>query len=1250
MARKKSFFKNSILFSPSRVRKTVRESAVITNQYKAILSESNISSTASFRYDTHEGFKSTQQIPVDWSKLENHTFFNSAESKVNVAFAKIINEYPFDGNKKELEQFFDNLTGYENYIYGIFPKYRNFLHFSGAIEKPTGVASTEGQYIEVPDFAGSLKPTLSKLDTGQTVIDPGLKPISFVMHLFVPKETNKNQVIAQKIFANDELGDFGFTLGIEETLDTSVCNFRAIFSSGSTKVISASMEITKGGFNHVCAMLDRRPGNHSVKLFKSGTLITSSSKSYEFGDFGFSKNMFVIGSGTFHITKSIDSSGFLPQQTFSGALDEFRIFHSARSSKLQKEFRLKNIFPSDDLKLYYKFNEPTGSLGLGSTPAGYPCLDSSGMSLHANITNFTSSSRVYGDLTVPLTLERDDRNPVLFPLFPTTIKLNGQLLESAEQYDANNPNLITNLIPRHYLLESMFEEGFASVGELGNINNNIASSSIDFPSGGKLPASQIITLLMFLWGKEFDEIKMFLDHFSRMVQVDYERDDFIADQFLPFLGDYYGFSLPIFYSNADINQVIDGEDLLPNPSLGKNGLRYIQNQLWRRILTNFNEIIRSKGTIHGIKALIRAAGLDPDTNFRFREFGGAHTKDLKVTRKERVEVASILNMSGGLRPGVVADENAQGVSSKRPFFQSPFLSGSRFAIGYPDPTGTFVKTSKLVSGGYPHGISNNRQDGFFTSGSWTYECIYKFTEPSSSRKHGVLNSSHAATQSLARLQFTGSSQPGHVLGFNLLAFSGSLVPFVTSSLKVWGRPSGDNADPSFSLVLTGVNIFDGKHWNISFGRRRNDEINSLVSSSYFLKAARQTYGEIDAYHATSSYILECKHGPSNNILQAYSASYAASGAFVCIGSQSISRDVNAFLNNPENIGSWSAKNIERLWTRFSGKFCQMRFWSRALEDTEFKEHTRNFKSVGVLNPFKHFNFVVTPTGSFEKLRLDVSVDQPVTKSNENGELLLTDFSQNLADAKITGCGNDMPLIETERFAYGLIDPKFDERSEDNKVRIRSFQDYDNVLELGGEIAPIYEVRKSERPVDDTRFIIENSFVQALNEDIITIFANLDEFNNILGNPELLFSDTYPDLRVLRDVYFNRLTSKINIKEFFEFYKWIDSSLGMIIERLVPIKTKFLGINFVIESHMLERAKFKYDWMDQYYLGAYGTWREDHVSIIEEDRNANCDRDHKNDPDDIKLPANWDKLTEAERRKYLQEYQKPPDLLCVRIED
>jgi hypothetical protein len=38
-----------------------------------------------------------------------------------------------------------------------------------------------------------------------------------------------------------------------------------------------------------------------------------------------------------------------------------------------------------------------------------------------------------------------------------------------------------------------------------------------------------------------------------------------------------------------------------------------------------------------------------------------------------------------------------------------------------------------------------------------------------------------------------------------------------------------------------------------------------------------------------------------------------------------------------------------------------------------------------------------------------------------------------------------------------------------------------------------------------------------------------------------------------------------------------------IERLIPRTTKYLGINFVIESHALERAKMRYLYSD-IYLG------------------------------------------------------------------
>ena len=72
---------------------------------------------------------------------------------------------------------------------------------------------------------------------------------------------------------------------------------------------------------------------------------------------------------------------------------------------------------------------------------------------------------------------------------------------------------------------------------------------------------------------------------------------------------------------------------------------------------------------------------------------------------------------------------------------------------------------------------------------------------------------------------------------------------------------------------------------------------------------------------------------------------------------------------------------------------------------------------------------------------------------------------------------------------------------------------------------------------------------------------------------------YPALERLSDKYFHRLTDKINTSEYLKFFKWFDNNFGMLIEKLVPRTTEFLGINFVIESHMLERHRFEYKQAD-----------------------------------------------------------------------
>ena len=86
----------SRLFTPSIVRRIISSNAPVVKQTAASLSGSvGKSLDRTFKLDgPGDGIKSTQQLNVDWSKFENHTFFNSAEAKVNVAFDTIINNFP----------------------------------------------------------------------------------------------------------------------------------------------------------------------------------------------------------------------------------------------------------------------------------------------------------------------------------------------------------------------------------------------------------------------------------------------------------------------------------------------------------------------------------------------------------------------------------------------------------------------------------------------------------------------------------------------------------------------------------------------------------------------------------------------------------------------------------------------------------------------------------------------------------------------------------------------------------------------------------------------------------------------------------------------------------------------------------------------------------------------------------------------------------------------------------------------------
>jgi hypothetical protein len=152
---------------------------------------------------------------------------------------------------------------------------------------------------------------------------------------------------------------------------------------------------------------------------------------------------------------------------------------------------------------------------------------------------------------------------------------------------------------------------------------------------------------------------------------------------------------------------------------------------------------------------------------------------------------------------------------------------------------------------------------------------------------------------------------------------------------------------------------------------------------------------------------------------------------------------------------------------------------------------------------------------------------------------------------------------------------------DEKVRVRSLFDLTQTDDVSYP-APVYQLGAEQAINDDNRFAVEFSPYKALNEDMIGLIGDTQFLDNALGQTSSMFDEIYPDLEKVSKVYFERLTDPVEVRRCLELFKWFDASLTTLIEQLLPRKTKFLGVNFVIESHLLERNRYRYP-IDRMYL-------------------------------------------------------------------
>ena len=187
--------------------------------------------------------------------------------------------------------------------------------------------------------------------------------------------------------------------------------------------------------------------------------------------------------------------------------------------------------------------------------------------------------------------------------------------------------------------------------------------------------------------------------------------------------------------------------------------------------------------------------------------------------------------------------------------------------------------------------------------------------------------------------------------------------------------------------------------------------------------------------------------------------------------------------------------------------------------------------------------------------------EKVTGSNANGEFILIDSASSFQGKGANFAVSDSTFVlkETLRTNRKL---NYDSLESTDSISIKEEQDD-------------LEATQFRKP-SSLKLMIENSMYQIISDDMLNLFATIDAYTFKFAEPSEKFNYEYKKLYESRKQYFSTISNNPNFERYIEFYKWLDSSLGYMLDQLKPASTNVeQGLKNTVESHILERSKHKH---------------------------------------------------------------------------
>mgnify|MGYP003109579137 FL=1 len=801
---------------------------------------------------------------------------------------------------------------------------------------------------------------------------------------------------------------------------------------------------------------------------------------------------------------------------------------------------------------------------------------------------------------------------------------------SASLYDNENKNRLKNLLPT-----------FVKEDE----NNS------DFFS------------FMDMVGQHFDELWVYTNGISELTDRQNDLSKGFSNDLVFNLAKSLGWSVDDGKDLLDLSRVGFGQKLSGDSyslyTSGSSGFSKITDgtatsvpegeitkEITKRLIASMPYILKTKGTINSLKAILNCYGI-PSSILRVREYGGLQ----KIGQRQQFEIARRFTKALGFRGDqfIRTPWDDDSVTSRKPDtveFRFRVLSGSAEQIlvqkdsdwaikvkdnGQDDNYGTVafqlsgspgyqeisssllpvydgefysvmlrknkVNTNLFTNQGFE--TSSLFNPPFITGGTDTTSVEFgnlKIVSSSNVSRTGTNALRHEHTGDSTNISYTNLYRNDNVNYPSLNASVASVSEGQTYEFSVYAKASGSSVDSVGSLALfeldsdgevvnwnvdsnlqkggisesevVGLNETDWKqikvqktiHFSntsglgVRFENRKakstilwddvsvrravtnTDDISDAFIYDLFVKKYDAGVDRITQSSKTSLYITG-----SNTTTSSYNAAWTGSGDLFIGGNTTTSFGTN---------------NI-----KLSGSIMEFRLWTEKLEEDKFDTHVSNPQSyIGNSPSSSYFNLV---------RRFPMDDNTEFTGSNEDG---VRDTRPN-QDATQTGSAHGfdgLNFFESVNDKTKTIVPNFGpQRRTATKIRIEN-----NYLSGSGAMLSRFsrydQSSNDFAPLDSNKLGVYFSPVDAVNDDIVNSFANLD-FNQLLGDPRDNYESEYRNLKYTADNYFRKYTDNNNFWDYMHLIKFYDQSVFKQLKKVIPARAK-TQLGTVIEGNLFERPK------------------------------------------------------------------------------